>query len=160
MTTRMQKRIVLCIAAGVTGAGLAGAFFFGCAAPRPSNLGARAGRLSPCPDSPNCVSSEAATSSERYVPPLSFEGGANDAWQRAREAALSLPGAQLVEERDDYLWIEVTTRALRFVDDLELLLDANERRIDVRSSSRVGYSDLGANRRRVEALREEFERQR
>jgi uncharacterized protein (DUF1499 family) len=59
----------------------------------------------------------------------------------------------LLEERDGYAAFECTTRLMRFVDDVELLLDAPAGVIHLRSSSRIGHSDLGANRKRVEALR-------
>jgi uncharacterized protein (DUF1499 family) len=151
-----MRKVVLFTLLGLAALGVAGALFFGCAAARPTNLGVHAGRLAPCPDSPNCVSSQAEPSSAHYIAPLEFEGAADAAWKRACAAALALPGAQLVEARDDYLWVEVTTRLLRFVDDLELVLDAGAHRIDVRSASRIGHSDLGVNRKRVEALRAEF----
>lgn len=142
----------------IAAAGLALAAVFvlwsGCAAPRPDNLGLNAGRLSDCPSSPNCVSSQAdPADSEHYVPPLKFDGDAHVAFERATVAALSLPGARLYQTHTDYVWFEFTSRVMRFVDDLELVLDAPARVIHLRSASRIGYSDLGANRKRVEALR-------
>ncbi len=142
--------------AALLAAGLVVVWAWGCAAARPTGLGVAEGRLAPCPDSPNCVSSQAPPESERHVAPLEWSGDANRAWQRARAAALSLEGAQLVVERPGYLHVEVTTAWMRFVDDLELALDGAAGRIDVRSASRIGHSDLGANRRRVEALRAAF----
>lgn len=130
----------------------------GCAAPRPDNLGVNGGRLFDCPSSPNCISSQAdPADSEHYAAPLSFEGAAPAAWERAKAAALSLAGARLFEEREGYAAFEYTSRVMRFVDDLELSLDAPAKSIHVRSASRIGYSDLGANRKRVEALRAAFE---
>lgn len=126
----------------------------GCSAPRPDNLGVNGGRLSDCPSSPNCISSQAdAADREHYAAPLAVDGDALAAWERAKAAALSLPGAKLLEARDDYAAFEITTRVLRFVDDLELVLDAKAQVIHLRSASRLGHSDLGANRKRVDALR-------
>ena len=76
---------------------------------------------------------------------------------RVSKIVLSLPGARLVSATDTYLHARVSTRWLRFVDDLELLLDPEAGLIHVRSASRVGHWDLGANRRRVERLRRELE---
>lgn len=135
--------------------------WIGCSAPRPGGLGANAGRLSECPSSPNCVSSQAdPADSEHYAPPLKFDGDAPAAFERAKAAALSLPGVTLFEARDDYASFEITTRVMRFVDDLELVLDAPAGAIHVRSASRLGHSDLGVNRKRVEALRTAFEARR
>lgn len=145
----------------VTAVAAVAMFWIGCSAPRPEGLGANAGRLSQCPGSPNCVSSQAdPADSEHYTPPLKFDGDALAAFERAKAAVLSLPGATLFEARDDYASFEITTRVMRFVDDLELVLDAPASTIHVRSASRLGHSDLGVNRKRVEALRAAFEARR
>jgi len=60
---------------------------------------------------------------------------------------------QIVSVSDDYLHAEFTSAIFRFVDDVECLIDAANQTIHIRSASRVGYWDLGANRRRVERLR-------
>jgi uncharacterized protein (DUF1499 family) len=77
-----------------------------------------------------------------------------DAWKAARSAVLALPGTIIVAESKSYLHAESTSDLMGYVDDLELHLVAESRRIDVRSASRVGYGDAGVNRARVEALRE------
>jgi len=142
------------IAASLAALGVAGVLWVGCAAPRPDNLGVNGGRLSDCPSSPNCVSSQAdPADTEHYAAPLKIDGDAAASWERAKQAALSLPGAKLLEERDGYAAFECTTSLMRFVDDVELLLDTPAGVIHLRSSSRIGHSDLGANRKRVEALR-------
>lgn len=125
---------------------------------RPAGLGARDGRLAPCPTSPNCVSSQAdASDAEHHVAPLPFPPGAGSdagaAWSALERAVRGLEHVTVVTRRADYLHAEVATAVLGFVDDLECLLDARARVIHVRSASRVGYSDLGVNRRRVELLR-------
>lgn len=144
------------VAAVLLALGLGGVACVGCSAPRPTTLGVHAGRLSDCPDSPNCVASQAAREDEHFVEPLTFAGDANEAWAAAVAAAMELAGASVVEAREDYLWIECTSRVFRFVDDLELQLVADAKRIDVRSASRSGYSDLGVNRARIESLRRGF----
>ncbi|MSR63532.1 MAG: DUF1499 domain-containing protein [Planctomycetes bacterium] len=126
----------------------------GCAGIRPTKLGVDGGRLSPCPSSPNCVNSQAqAELDEHFVAALSVEGDPARAWSAAVRAAKALPRASVVEERDGYLWLEIRSRVFGFADDLELALDAAHQRVEVRSCSRLGHSNLGVNRARVEALR-------
>jgi uncharacterized protein (DUF1499 family) len=71
---------------------------------------------------------------------------------------MELPRTRIVKETEDYLHAECRSALFRFVDDLELQLRPSESIIAVRSASRLGYSDLGVNRRRVEGLRESLTR--
>ena len=114
------------------------------------------GRLSPCPASPNCVCSQDDEIAHQ-IKPLSFTGGPREAWQRLTSVVTQLPRTRIVTNGSTYLHVEFTTRLLRFVDDVEFLLDETAAVIHVRSASRVGHSDLGANRARVEAIRQLFE---
>jgi uncharacterized protein (DUF1499 family) len=109
------------------------------------------GRLSPCPKTPNCVCSE-SRASPSYIAPFEFAGTADSAWNRARRAIQTAGGTVNKDDRS-YLWASFTTKWLHFVDDVELRLDADYHVIHVRSASRVGRSDFGANRKRVERLR-------
>lgn len=109
-----------------------------------------------CPATPNCVSSLAGNPRHR-VEPLGFTGDPRDAWRRLREVVASLPGTEIVVDAPEYLAAECTSRLFGFIDDLEFALDRDANRIHLRSASRVGYSDLGVNRRRVERVRERFE---
>lgn len=122
---------------------------------RPTDLGVRDGRLKPPPKTPNGISSQ-ATDEARRVEPLRYTGDGAAAFARLRELVAGWPGASIAVESPGYLHAEVTTRWLRFVDDLELLLDPAAGVIQVRSASRLGHSDLGTNRRRVEAIRRRF----
>lgn len=113
-------------------------------------------RLASCPDSPNCVCSDC--DDERHaIEPLRFDGEAADAWRRAVSALESMPRTKVTEKSPNYLHAVATTRLLRFKDDVELELRADEGIIAVRSASRVGHSDLGANRKRIEELRRRFD---
>ncbi|MGB5163387.1 MAG: DUF1499 domain-containing protein [Thermoanaerobaculia bacterium] len=113
-------------------------------------------RLSDCPSTPNCVSSQ-ARDPRHHVAPLRISGPAESVMTRVSQAVLSLPGARLELATDTYLRARVRTPLFRFVDDLELLLDSEAGLIHVRSASRAGTWDLGANRRRVEKLRRKLE---
>lgn len=114
-------------------------------------------RLAPCPDSPNCVLSDATDPSHR-VAALELVIPAEAAWRMISEAVKTLPRTEIKEASDRYLRAECTSLVFRFVDDLELELRAGEGIIAVRSASRKGYSDFGVNRRRVENLREVLHR--
>jgi len=111
--------------------------------------------LKPCPSSPNCVSSLAEDARHR-VPPLSWTGELTQAKARLRRAVLAAGDATFVVEADTYWQLEFRSRLFRFVDDVEFLFDREHRLIHVRSASRVGYSDLGVNRKRVETIRARF----
>ena len=117
-------------------------------------VGLVSGHLSACPDSPNCVCSEDVAASAT-IAPLQFNDAVATAWQRAR-AAIIASGGQIQKEEPHYLWASFTTKWLRFVDDVELRLDRGKRLIHIRSASRVGHSDLGANRKRVAHIRAVF----
>ena len=104
--------------------------------------------LPPCPSSPNCVSSQAA-SAGRQIEPLRFEESPEAAQERARRALGGLPRCRIVEDEPGYLHAEATSALFRFVDDVELAVDADAGVIHLRSASRIGRWDMGANRRRM-----------
>lgn len=114
--------------------------------------------LAPCPDSPNCVSSQApAADREHYIAPFSFSGEPVDAWQRLKAVMLAEKRVTIVVEQEDYLHAEMRSLMFRFVDDIEFSLAADAGLIHVRSASRVGHSDFGVNRKRVERIRAAFD---
>lgn len=117
-------------------------------------VGLRDGRLLPLPASPNAVSSEPGTREDARVDPLPMHGDAEET--RAALVALlrSEPRAAIEEQHEGYLHAVFASRLFGFRDDLELRIDEDADLVHVRSASRVGRSDLGANRARVERLRE------
>ena len=130
---------------------------FSCAGSQPADIGVDGGRLAPCPSSPNCVSSD-AESGPHQIEPLRFDGDAATAWKFAQAAVGQLPRTRVVHLEPDYLHAECRSTLMGFVDDLELYLRADEGTIAVRSASRLGWSDMGVNRRRVDAVRRAFRR--
>ena len=126
-----------------------------CSGTKPEDLGCTEGRLLPCPDSPNCVSSQSSDKS-RYVKPLTYRGTLTE----ARKALLSTigvwPNSKMVEVTGHYVHAKFTSRFFRFVDDVEFCIDDELRIIHVRSSSRAGHFDFGVNRRRIERIRAKF----
>jgi uncharacterized protein (DUF1499 family) len=123
-----------------------------CHGARPAALGVRDGRLAPCPANPNCVSSQEPGADKR-VEPLPFSGPATAAMQRLAAIVRSLPRATVVSATGSYLHAEFRSAVFRFVDDVEFLADEAAGVVHVRSASRLGSSDFGVNRRRVEAIR-------
>lgn len=125
----------------------------GCPGTRPTNLGANGGMLAPCPASPNCVNDRATDDGHR-IAPLTYAGPRADAMAKLAAIVEATPRARIVSRTDDYLNAEYTSALWRFVDDVEFLFDPDGRTIHVRSASRVGYGDLGVNRKRIEDVRE------
>ncbi|MBR9866496.1 MAG: DUF1499 domain-containing protein [Oceanospirillales bacterium] len=111
------------------------------------------GRLAPCGPKPNAVCSDNFTNREHYIKPIALRVSSLS----AVTAGVERSGGKIITVDQDYLAAEFSSSVFGFVDDLELLRDANAGVIHVRSSSRVGYSDLGVNRKRVEALRKLLE---
>jgi len=124
---------------------------------RPDNLGVKDGRLAPCPKSPNCVVSQGNEDAEHAIAPLNYTGDAAAAMAALRQVLESQEGSEIIQQTDTYLYAEFTSRLMGFVDDVEFYLDpAEPGTIQVRSASRLGESDLGVNRKRVEKIRTEF----
>lgn len=118
---------------------------------RPAELGVKDGRLAACPDKPNCVSTQ-ADDEEHAIAPLRLLGDTDAAMTTAINAVNELPRTTLVSQEEFYLHAECRSLIFRFVDDLEIWIDADNQMLHARSASRVGYSDLGVNRQRVEEL--------
>lgn len=123
----------------------------------PANLGVVDGQLAPCPDSPNCVSTQ-AEDEEHGIDPIHYEGDTATVQQLLKESLSERPRTKIVTEKENYLHAEVTSLIFRFVDDVEFWIDEEHKLIHFRSASRVGRSDLGVNRRRMESLRETINR--
>lgn len=118
---------------------------------RPDSLGVRDGRLAPCPDSPNCVSTQANRDSQRMdAVPLTTD--AASAIETLRRIVTAMPRTQIVTADGDYLHAEFTSALFRFVDDVEFFVDRNQHAIHFRSASRAGHSDFGVNRKRMQAV--------
>jgi uncharacterized protein (DUF1499 family) len=126
-----------------------------CAGSRPADIGIRNGRLSPCPASPNCVSSQ-ASDNRHYIAPLRYGETAQEAKYRLLGVLKAMKRAKIVTDNGDYIHAEFTSAIFRFIDDTEFLFDDTAKIIQMRSAARVGYYDFGVNRRRLEAVRAEF----
>jgi uncharacterized protein (DUF1499 family) len=131
----------------------------GCSGTMP-NLGVNNSKLTPCPKTPNCVSSQ-AHDEEHYIEPIRFEGTQQEAHDRLLQIIESEKRTQILTDQENYIRVEFTSALFRFVDDVEFYFPEEQvdvKVIHVRSASRVGYSDLGANRKRIERIRSKFQR--
>jgi uncharacterized protein (DUF1499 family) len=124
---------------------------------RPTSIGVTDGRLSACPKSPNCVVSQGDTDAEHAIAPLTYSGDTATAMKKLRQVIEMQDGSEIVEQTDHYLYAEFESKLMGFVDDVEFYLSPDEPgTIHVRSAARLGKSDLGVNRKRIEAIRSAF----
>ncbi len=117
-----------------------------------SSLGLDKGHLSPCPASNNCVVSQNADA-KHAIDPIAYHLDRDTAKEVLLKVLTVVPRTEVIEQTDNYIHALSKSRIFKFTDDVEFYLPANESVIHVRSASRVGESDLGVNRRRVEQIR-------
>ncbi|MGF1495184.1 MAG: DUF1499 domain-containing protein [Microcoleaceae cyanobacterium] len=122
---------------------------------RPDNLGVQDGHLNDCPNSPNCVSSQ-SEDAEHQVLPLDYTQSQEEALEKLEMVLETFDNAEILREDGDYLYAEFTIPVFGFVDDVEFYLDDEAKEVQIRSASRLGESDLGVNRKRVETIRALF----
>ena len=127
-----------------------------CSANRPVEADGKNGELATCPDRPNCVSS-LSDDKEHFIAPLTYDGSMAEAAARLLSVLEQMKGAKIVSRTDTTIHAEFTSTVFGFVDDVDFRFDTVDRRIDLRSASRVGYTDFGANRRRIEEIRQRFQ---
>lgn len=118
----------------------------------PQGIGLTEGGLSPCPDSPNCVVSQEADPSHA-IAPIPYQGSRQQAYATLKDVLSVVPRTKIVAETDNYIHAESSSRLMGFVDDVEFYFPADTPVIHMRSAARLGESDLGVNRRRLEQIR-------
>lgn len=122
-----------------------------------ADAGKQRTRLDDCPNKPNCVCSQASRD-DQQIEPLAFTGSASDAMQVLLNCLRGFPRTKIREQTANYVHVTFRTAVFQFVDDGEFLLDSGDQnsgvqKLHMRSASRIGYSDMGANRKRLEKLR-------
>ncbi|MCP4914691.1 MAG: DUF1499 domain-containing protein [Oligoflexia bacterium] len=132
-------------------------FLVGCSSEAPKDLGISktTQTFKDCPDKKNCVSSFAPEDSHHYLAPLSSALPVDEAKAKIKKIVSDMPRVKLIEETDQYLRYEFTSAIFRFVDDVEFSFAIPDK-IHFRSASRIGYSDLGANRKRLVHVKFQF----
>ena len=122
---------------------------------RPTNLGVKDDKLAPCPSTPNCVCSQDPDEAHQ-IAPLTYSGASEAAIAKLKNIIQSMDRAQIITETNDYLYAEFTSKLMGFVDDVEFYVDSAAQMIHVRAAARLGQSDLGVNRKRVETIRQQL----
>jgi uncharacterized protein (DUF1499 family) len=123
----------------------------------PTNLGISDGKLAPCLSTPNCVSSQ-ASDPQHQIDPISYSSSTTEAYDQVKKLLESQKRIQIITQTDNYIYAIATSHLMGFVDDVEFYFQPDTKVIDVRSSSRIGESDLGVNRQRIEQVRSEISR--
>lgn len=119
---------------------------------KPPELGIQDGKLLPCPATPNCVVSQDADQ-DHAIAPIAYKGHREDARELLTKVLGVVPRTEIVTQQENYIRVKSTSRLLGFVDDAEFYLPQDEPVIHIRSAARLGESDLGVNRRRLEQIR-------
>jgi len=114
------------------------------------------GELSPCPDKPNCACSEYRDDSAHFIQPLPIADTPVAVAMQKLEKIISALGGSIETSRENYIAATFSSSLFGFVDDVEARADADARVVHLRSASRIGHGDLGANRKRVEEIRRHF----
>ena len=128
----------------------------------PNDLGVSNGRLKPPALTPNSVSSQAALYPDHPqrafadIAPLTLIGDGQTTLAKIKALAQARADVEVVTSEPDYLYLQFTSRLMKYVDDVEFWYDPANKAVQVRSASRLGGSDLGVNRRRVESIRAEL----
>lgn len=156
MTRRRKLYSVLAFVTLVLIAGFGVLFVMSITARRPHQIGLHDGKLAPCPDSPNCVSTQAEALTHR-IHTIPFTGNADRVSDVIVRVIKRQPRSVVVQKSVVYVYAEFRSALFQFVDDVEFFVDAEAGEIHFRSASRVGYSDMGVNRQRMENLRVQIE---
>ena len=125
-------------------------FLMNCSGARPSLIG----QFSVCPNKPNCVSSKSTISTHK-IDPIIYRGTSQDAQEKILGIIKSMPRTKISANKDNFIHVEFTSKIFGFVDDVELYFN-EVGTIHFRSASRIGHSDMGVNRERMEEIRHIF----
>ena len=128
----------------------------------PNNLGVHQRKLLPPAVSPNSISSQADLYPDHpqrqtaAIAPIAYTGDQAVAMEKLMQTLRATPGVKVINSQADYVYAQASTRLMKFTDDLEFWFDPEKSLIHLRSASRLGYSDFGANRARMEDIRTRF----
>jgi uncharacterized protein (DUF1499 family) len=150
-------RVFLNIIIGLVVLFIAARLYIAFGVPAPRNLGVNNGQLSPCPDTPNCVSTRAlSTNAEHFMPAIPYTSDASFALTQILRAVSSMPRVKVLQQNDTYLHAEFRSPTMGFPDDVEFYIDESNKLIHFRSAARLGRSDMGVNRNRMTELSEKI----
>ena len=129
---------------------------FNCAGTRPTNLGVKEGKLLACPETPNCVSSQAEKSDSHFIEPYKYKMELKEAFSQLKSILQKQERAVIISESEQYINAEFKSRLMGFVDDVEFYFDEPSKTVHVRSASRIGKGDWNVNRKRIESIRQQL----
>jgi uncharacterized protein (DUF1499 family) len=153
--SRPLKLLLAALLSGVAGFLLLRWLLIPIASPEPETLGVNNGRLAPCPDSPNCVSTQAERSLH-WIEPIPYEGETAVTHQRLLEILYDMPRSTIHYTDPTYIHVQFRSPLWGFVDDVEFYFDEANQLIHFRSAARLGDGDMGVNRERMEQIREKM----
>ena len=111
------------------------------------------GKLQACPDTPNCLCSEQNDDTDHFTPPIDIShSSASESLKILKEIITGLNG-EIQTDNGLYVSAIFSSSLFGFVDDFEMRVDLNHSVIHIRSASRVGRGDLGANKKRIELIK-------
>ena len=131
-------------------------FFRGKASQKGVAVGLVEGKLSKCSKKPNCVCSEYPNDRAHFVQPIDVSQVNMGLHFHKVSKAIVANGGVIVKESEEYIAATFTSGFFKFVDDVEVRLDKEAKLIHLRSASREGYSDLGVNAKRIEAIKASY----
>lgn len=143
------------VATGVVGVMMARAIAASLSPP-PANIGVADGQLAPCPNTPNCVSTQ-ANDNHHKIAPIAYTGEQKEAKAQLMRALFNMNRSRLMVDLPDYVYVEFRSPLFHFIDDTEFYFDDSAKLIHMRSAARLGQGDGGMNRRRLETIRLAFE---
>ncbi len=131
---------------------LVGFLFLGYMSKNEKPPGLLSGRLAPCPDSPNCVVSEMIEDDSHFISPVRYPATMAENSRALVKQVIQEIGGKIAIVEEVYIAAIFTSKFFGFIDDLECRIDQANHAIHLRSASRVGHSDFGTNRKRVELI--------
>jgi len=114
------------------------------------------GRFVELPKTPNAVSTQTIYP-EKLVEPMRFKNSLNESKEKLLIALKKYGGYNISKDEGNIIQLVFTTKLMRFKDDAVFYFDEEEKLIHFRSASRIGYSDMGLNRKRYEEIKKYYE---
>ena len=111
------------------------------------------GTLSKCPNKPNCVCSEQKDDVNHYIDPIIIPQNITFDTLPILKNVIRDMGGTICAEKENYLASTFSSSIFGFVDDFEIRIDSIQKVIHIRSASRVGYGDMGVNKKRTELFK-------
>ncbi len=129
-------------------------FLAGCQSERPQKLGIHGAQLYPCSEKPHCRSSYSAQKDEKhYIKPLRMIESKELAYKKIQGILSKYKSAKIIKMDPSYIHAEFTSSIFKFIDDIEFHFVWEKKMIHIKSSSRIGYWDLGSNKKRIEEIK-------